>query len=502
MQETTPSNRRRFLKQAATAGAGLAAGCALPGRKTAEGPTILAPSDRPTGLNLLVISIDTLRWDHVGYNKQLVGWIKEKRQKIRTPNIDRLAGRATICDRHYIGSFPTVPQRTDCFTGNVNFPRYDWKTLGDEETILTEVLREAGYYTCLTLDTTNMIGTNFPRGFHEFYRTLNPPPGGPKPDDIPMPGPRENYRQGGGQRRSQLAGQWHFKEESDWWVAQTMAKGAEWLAENGKRDKWFLWLDTFEIHEVWAPPQEYIDLYDSNFDSGIDYDFPNYGYTDIYSDAELHHLWARYAGEVTLTDHWIGRVLDQLDEQGLWDRTMVVLQSDHGMYIGEHDRTGKHTVKGDDPWPLYEEVAHVPHLVHLPFRGARSRTKALTQHADLMATALEAVGVTAPETHGRSYLPAILGERKTHWDKIISSWHSPQTKKKMTTGRLSVTQGSWAYVARELDLPAELYNLDKDPRQQRNVLEKYPEVGQSLQQEVVNYMRAQGAADAYVEQFA
>ena len=52
----------------------------------------------------------------------------------------------------------------------------------------------------------------------------------------------------------------------------------------------------------------------------------------------------------------------------LFDNTSVILTSDHGMYIGEHDRTGKHTVDLNDPWPLYDTVAKIPLLIWTPLR--------------------------------------------------------------------------------------------------------------------------------------
>ncbi|MCX7015505.1 MAG: sulfatase, partial [Candidatus Sumerlaeota bacterium] len=333
-------------------------------------------------MNVLVIVVDTLRWDHLAHNK---------RKPVRTPNLDRLAKRATIFDRAIINSFPTVPQRMDCFTGRVCFPKYDWEKMPAEYTTLTEALAQAGYFTATVADTTNFVRADITRGMHEIHVTNQPPADRPKPEDMPFPVPPEHIRQGGKQRQRQMADMAHFQHEGDWWVARTMKRAADWLQDNAKREKWLLWVDTFEVHEVWHTPQYYVDLYDPGYE-GLDYDFPNYGYTDIYTKPQLKHLWAHYAAEVTLTDRWIGHLLDQLDAMSLWDSTMVVLTSDHGMYIGEHNRTGKHTVKGyADPWPLYEEVSHIPLLVWIPgLKKAKKRVKALAQPADLMPTILEA----------------------------------------------------------------------------------------------------------------
>ena len=470
-------NRRRFLKTS-TGILGL----------NGTAPYILLSQKTRKNLNLLVITIDTLRWDHVGYNNQKVGWIKDKKKEIITPNIDYLAERAAIFDRHYIGSFPTIPQRNDCFTGNVNFPRYDWKRLGKDEIVLTELLHDNGYYTGLISDMRSIFVSKFDRAMDDSIFTYKPPEKKPDPLKIPMPGKQENYRRGSPQRNEQLADMAHFKKESDWWVARTMTTAADWLKQNAKRDKWFLWIDTFEVHEVWNPPKKYIDMYDPDYKGGIDYDYPNYDYADTYNDAELHHMWARYAGEVTLTDIWLGKVLDELDDQDLWENTMVVLQSDHGIHLGEHNYTGKHTVRREDPWPLFEEVTHIPHLVWAPVKGLPKRIPGLTQSADLMPTFLEAAGIKGPKTYGKSYLELLTGKKKNHWDIIFSSWNSPPLKEKYTVGLLTATANGCAYIAREKGHPAQLYTRARVKRRE-------------IQKEVADFMKKQGADEEYVKKF-
>ena len=455
-------------------------------------------------MNVLVMCIDTLRWDHCAYNGATLP-LARKNRPILTPNIDRLAARSTIFDRAIIGSFPTIPMRTDCFTGNVNFPRYDWKRLGDEETILTEVLKDAGYYTGFVHDTRNMVPTNFGRAMDEDILTDDPPANRPKAEDMPFPVPKKNIRQQGKERQEQMAHMAHFTEEADWFVSRTFTEAAKFLERNAKRDKWFLWVDTFEVHEVWHTPQHYIDLYDPNYKEKRDYDFPRYGYTDIYSRAELRHMWARYAAEVTLTDRWIGYLLDQLDVMELWDDTLVVFVSDHGMYIGEHKRAGKHTVSGPkDPWPLYEEVSHIPLLVSAP-RGAKvDRVSSLVQPADIFPTVLDFAGIKAPTTHGQSMKPLMSGRKDKLRDVVYSSKHSqPPKQKSFSIGRLCVTEDRWSLVTAEPSLghKPELYDLRKDPGQTRNLAKKHPAIVKRMQKAAIKFLREQGATDDYVARY-
>jgi arylsulfatase A-like enzyme len=444
-------------------------------------------------MNVLVITIDTLRWDHLGYNKQA---------PIHTPNIDRLAQWATVFDRCIIGSFPTVPHRMDCFTGKTCFPRFDWEPLPEGEITVTEVLREAGYHTAIVADTTNLIVANITRGMHEIHKTAQAPESNPKAEDMPFPVPAENIREGGKQRQGQVARMAHFKHESDWWVAKTMTRAAEWLEDNASRDKWFLWVDTFEVHEVWHTPQYYIDLYDANYE-GLDYDFPNYGYTGIYTKKELRHMWARYAAEVTLTDRWIGHLLNQIDVMGLWDDTMVVLTSDHGIYLGEHKRAGKHTVAGDaDPWPLYEEVSHVPLLVWIPGGEHKRRVGALAQPADLMATILDATRVKGPKIHGKSWLPLMTGKARRNWDVVYSSKHcAPKPRMATCPTFLTATTEKWTYIAGQDGHAPELYDIKADPKQKTNLARKHPGICKKLQQGVIEFLREQGAVEGYIDKF-
>lgn len=442
-------------------------------------------------MNVIVIALDTWRWDHAGYNGNAA---------VRTPSIDAFAQRATIFDRAYVTSFPTVPMRTDCFTGNTNFPRYGWKKLGPEEILLTEVLREAGYYTGLVLDTLNMVPTDFPRGFHDVHKIDKPPSNTTDPASIVHPVDPDNIRQGGKQRARQMAAMSHFEHESDWFVARTMSTACDWLQENYRRDRFFLWVDTFEIHEVWHTPEYYVERYDPGYE-GLDYDFPNYGYADIYSEAELNHMRAHYAAEVTLTDRWVGHLLRQIEEMGLFENTMIVLISDHGMGLGEHNRTGKHTVDPEDPWPMYEEVARIPLLVHIPGRGKMpKRIEALAQPADLMPTILDVCGVKGPNMYGKSWLPLMTGKTKKNWDYLFSSIHNGGGEGDIPIVRsyATVTSSRWSLIAGQEGHRPELYDRQADPQQQRNLADRKPDVVRKMQGELVQFLREQEAREEYV----
>src|SRR5262249_18018599 len=152
------------------------------------------------------------------------------------------------------------------------------------------------------------------------------------------------------------------------------------------------YLDTFDVHEPWDPPRWYVDLYDPGYE-GDEPVYPRYDRAGYLTEAELRHVRALYAGEITMMDRWVGRVLEKVRDLGLWDQTCIVFMADHGWYFGEHGYIGKHTVLDRRAgWPLYQEVAHIPMLVRVPGLPP-GRCDALCQPADLLPTLCELAGI-------------------------------------------------------------------------------------------------------------
>lgn len=444
-------------------------------------------------MNCIVICLDTLRWDHLGCYGNTV---------VETPGMNWLARMATRFDAAYCASFPTIPMRTDAFTGNVRWPVYGWKNLGEDETTFVRLLADAGYHTAFVHDTWNMVPTGFGRDFHEDI-LLEPPPGWESNiEKIEVPVPRERYRQNAGGYIRDRARTLHCRHEEDWFVARTMTAASEWLEDNHRRDRFFLWVDSFEIHEDWYAPDFYTEHYSPNY-RGVDYSYPNYGYADIYKPAELKRLRARYAAEVTLTDRWVGHLLRSVELMGLLENTMIVLVSDHGMYIGEHKRTGKHSVDPEDAWPIYDEVGRIPLLVYLPKTKLPRRCGALVQAADLAPTVLDALGVRAPETEGKSVLPLMRGEARTHHPYVFTSCHSGPGPGRIQylPSCITVTGPRYTLVTGPAGWKPALHDRREDPGQVRNIIRRHPEIARKMQGALVDFMRRQGADEGYIQAF-
>jgi len=442
-------------------------------------------------MNIIVICLDTLRWDGLGCYRP--DWIQ-------TPCIDRFAEGATRFDAAYCASFPTVPMRADAYTGDVNWPRYGWRGPDEDQPKLPQLLHEAGYYTGLVLDTYNNVGVGLHTFYDEYRLIKKEVDDGVRPEDFTLPFPEEHFRQFARGYKRDRARWSHYRYEADWFGARTMCEACNWLQENGKRDKWFLWVDTFEIHEDYMPPRYYVELYDPGY-TGPDYTFPNYGYTDIYTPEILNHLRACYAGEVTFTDRWVGHLLRQIEVMGLYQDTCVILTSDHGMYLGEYGRAGKHTVDAADPWPLYDTVARVPLLVRTPFKHSPATVGALCQPADILPSVLELGGVPAPETVGKSWVPLLRGEASTDagHQRIYTTFNGHANG--MPSHITVTTPTHTALFGRKPHEP-ELYDRTADPDQVTNIAAANPGLVTALRDDLVAFMTAQGADEEYIRIYA
>jgi hypothetical protein len=119
----------------------------------------------------------------------------------------------------------------------------------------------------------------------------------------------------------------------------------------------------------------------------------------------MEHLQKRYAANLSMIDHWLGKLLDVMDKNHLWDDTLLIMTTDHGFLLGEHDWTGKNVMH------VYNEIAHLPLMIHLPgVVPDKKRISAITQNIDLMPTLLDYFGIVIPPTvRGCSLLGLING---------------------------------------------------------------------------------------------
>lgn len=465
-------------------------------------------------LNIVLIVSDTFRRDHLGCYGNAT---------IRTPHLDRFSGQSVTFDHAYPASFPTLPTRADIMTGRLTYAYRGWEPMPENEITLPQILANNGYHTFGVSDVPFVMrrGYGFDRGFEDFVWV-----------------------------RGQMTGAEHENVTSDWrseadhFAPTTIATAERWL-EKHYQDKFFLYVDTWDPHEPWLPPDHYVSLYNSEF-IGETSPYPPYwdwreaGLTA--RDIDLAHT--HYCAEVTMVDRWVGRLIERIESLGLMDRTAVIFLSDHGFYFGEHGLFGKGRFKSeagyylgtapgyakktlifrseetgevlDDvegEWyrgPLYDEVTRVPLMIYAPGVTPR-RTKALTSLPDVMPTILELTGSAIPDrVQARSLKPIIQGNENKGRDFVVSTWplyEAGQTirvvddwERTMRENQPStITDGEWTLLYSVAGDPVELYHTKLDPQQQQNVVADNLEIAKRLHAHFYQLLQELGTSEIYLK---
>jgi arylsulfatase A-like enzyme len=442
-------------------------------------------------MNFLILILDTLRYDHLACNGC---------RPIETPAFDGFSSTATNFARCYTGSYPSQPHRCDCASGRFVFPFYGWQQMPEDETHLVPLLAEAGYRTQIIADSGLPFELGLSRGFGGAEQITSP-----VSDDIveqtPWPCDPKKSRTPEAMRRLWALRTHVWKREDDWPQARVMNAARSWLEENGEQP-FFLWVESWRIHEPWVDPAEYVDKYDPGY-SGEVVALPSYSPdVDYLSPEELRHVQAMYAASVTFTDHCFARLLEHLESAGRLEDTCVVVSSDHGFAVGDHNRTGKHGVPSpkQEPWPLYEECAHVPLLVHLPGQKHAGRSARLVQHADLMPTVLDLAGLEAPDSvRGRSWRALLEGGDEKLREAAVTSSRVGEFPTDTRNTRTTVTTPAWSLIMPTDRRGPELYNLATDPGQTADVFAAHRPIADRIHAHFLQILQELDADPAHVQ---
>ncbi len=345
-------------------------------------------------MKALFLVLDTVRRDYLAaYGND---WV-------RTPHLTRLAEGGIVFDNHWVGSLPCMPARREFMTGRHNFVYRGWGPIEPYDDVLPRELRKAGIFTHLMTDHDHYFdlgGENYHTAFNtwEFFRGQENDPWVSRVDAVDMP--EHLGQQTQVNRKNRLAQQ----REEDFSGPRTAQAAVDWLKANKDADNWFLQVELFDPHEPFYCTDKYRAMYGDDWDGPL-FDWPKYGEVSESPEA-VAHIRKCYAGLLTMTDYWCGKVLDTLDELGLRDDTLIVFTTDHGTMLAEH----RYWMKNE--MPVYNEIVRVPLVISLPHgERAGTRVAALTQTIDVMPTVLEAFGCAAPpHVQGHSLLRAIAGE--------------------------------------------------------------------------------------------
>ncbi|MEN8246466.1 MAG: sulfatase, partial [Thermodesulfobacteriota bacterium] len=394
--------------------------------------------------NVVMIMCDSWQFNYLGcYGND---WIK-------TPNIDRLARESTLFENAYAEGLPTIPVRRALATGRYTLPFAGWVPLGYEDTTLADVLYRNHTQTALIADCPMMHlpKYGYSRGFDRvvyqrgqegdhFYQ--NDPLLHLSPVDFHKPWHNPETKGTKYQKEadismltmkelmSYLSRRQHWTSDEDQYCALTCREAVRYLEKNVDREKpFFLWADFFDPHEPWDPPS----VYDPDMKCPYDPDYegkdlilpvPN-KVEGMYTEEEMHHIRMLYAEKITMTDKWVGVLLDRMKQLGFYENTMIVFLADHGEPLGNGEH-GHGLMRKCRPWP-YEELVHIPLIIRHPDVEPQ-RNDSFVQTPDIAPTVLDYFGVEEEEIReeiqGLSLMPLIKGEKEKLRDFAIAGYHN------------------------------------------------------------------------------
>ena len=399
--------------------------------------------------NVVLITIDTLRPDHVG----CYGY-----KQIKTPNIDALATDGTRFDRAFAVVPVTLPSHTSILTGTYpmfsGMHDFSGNKLSPLQPTLASILKQAGYRTgaviaAAVLD--SRFGLN--QGFDFYYDHF---------DFNRLDEANLDEMERPGNLVADVALNWLEKDER---------------TKNSQR-KFFLWMHLYDPHAPYHPPEPYAREYAAH----------------------------PYDGEIAFADEQVGRLVRFLKEKGIYQNTIIVLCGDHGEGLGEH---GEKT----HGFFIYNATMHVPLIIRLPDElpgQAPEKTVARTladpvSLVDLMPTVLAALGLQVPsQVQGRNLLPEIRSDStapdaQAYRDRTLYG----ETFLPRIHFDWSELRGSENTKYHFIDAPRpELYDLAKDPGELHNLFTEKSAVAEEMRAKLTALIRDYSAGKELAEKTA
>ena len=311
---------------------------------------------------------------------------------VHAPSFERLAERTVVFDNCYVGSMPCMPTRRELHTGRHNFLHRSWGPIEPFDDSMPQILHENGVYTHLVSDHYHYWedGGSTYHSRYSSWEISRGQEGDTWKGEVKDPTIPDNLRRTNPPLwRSDWINRKYMQNEEDQPQAKTFKAGQEFIKNNWKEDNWFLQIETFDPHEPFFAQQKYKDLYPHEY-NGPHFDWPDYAEVTE-TPEQVQHLRKEYAALLSMCDHYLGTIIDLMDELNMWDDTMLIVNTDHGFLLGEHGWWAKSI----PPW--YNELANIPLFIWDPRVKTRGeRRKALVQTIDFAPTLLDFFGVDIP----------------------------------------------------------------------------------------------------------
>jgi arylsulfatase A-like enzyme len=400
-------------------------------------------------INVVLISIDTLRADHLscyGYGRNT------------SPAIDELAKGGVLFENAVSSTTWTLPAHAAMFTSlpdAIHSVLTTSSRLDPERITIQEIMKNQGYataafYSCPFLDP--LFGLD--QGFDLYESCMTTSSVYKNPDFLELgrklkelsetPGFFRNrsLRSQAAEFRKQMQEMYEkgeFQARIDVTGEKVSDKAIQWLKEHSQ-EKFFLFLHYFDVHNDFVPPEPYDRQFDPDYAGSFDgKDFMvNDAISAAMDQRDLDHIIALYDGEIAYTDYQLNQVLETVKTLGLDENTLVVFTSDHGEEFFEHGEKGHR-------WNLYDTTLKIPLIFYFPgVIPSGKKIHSQVRIIDIFPTILDYAGIEEKgEALGESLqgliegaiqdmnLPALLqilvepknlyqkGLRTDHWKLII-----------------------------------------------------------------------------------
>ena len=412
-------------------------------------------------LNIVLLTVDSLRADHLscyGYDRET------------SPFMDAFAREGVLSERFLAPAIPTQPSYTTLLTGQLPMTHNivshgGHANIARETPMLPEILAQAGYTTC-SVDNLWRHRFWYGRGF-EFIID----PSVTKNLLISVTCEELNHRT------------------------------IPWIKQHAG-EPFFLFMHYWDPHYPYIPPQQYRHLYyqgnpvdPENHSLDAWWDHPLGALAKdtwlrtpqgVVTDAD--YVSALYDQEIRHQDDGLRAVVEAIDEAGLAEQTLIIILGDHGESLTEHGIFFEH-------YGLYDATLHVPMIMRLPGQlPAGVRLPRMLQHIDIAPTVLEAAGLPVPKAmDGKSFWKLAAGqESEGGYDAVISAECTWQACWSLRTDRYKLI------LPREPNddgvIARELYDLEADPAEERNIVEERPDLAATLEARleewIAEHMRA------------
>lgn len=421
------------------------------------------PEDQERKPNIIYIMADDLGYGDVGFNGQT---------KIKTPNIDRLAKEGMIFRKHYSGTAVCGPSRaalmTGINTGHAHVRELSaWTASGkaidmaaDEVTVAQE-LKRVGYATAIIgkwgLDEGNGTGNTLDHGFDFFY-------GYKTHTEAHHYYPPYIWVN---REKVVLAQNQTAEKKGEYSNDAFTRKALDYIRAN-KSKPFFLYLPYTVPHNEITVPQDSKKPYEK-----MGWPLKPMKPGHYYHDPEGN---TTYAGMVSRLDRYVGEIMAELRKQGIDDHTLVVFTSDNGPAFNNKFFNSTGPFRGQK-LTLYEGGIRVPFAARWP---GKIKPNSITSHAsafwDFLPTVCDIVKIN-PTKHvdGLSYLPTLLGNPSKQKLHDFLYWEINENQGPIQ----AMVMGKWKGIL-TYEQPFELYDLNADIKETKNLAAWYPEVVEEM----------------------